>query len=98
MWQISKKEIQAGNYTWRGNFKTNGDRIVGGYVTEYERDMGSEHIKLSDFKYPAVGYKTAGAFTTLTLPEAITDHFETAALLTNMATKSPYTNQRKSDP
>ena len=80
-WQISKKEIQAGNYTWRGNFKTNGDRIVGGYVTEYERDMGSEHIKLSDFKYPAVGYKTAGAFTTLTLPEAITDHFETAAYI-----------------
>ena len=67
---------------WNGKYEIVGDKVTNGFATSFERDWEDGpvgRIKITGFKYPVTGYKTAGAFHTLTLPEAITDHFDSPA-------------------
>ena len=86
LWTVKKNKIRFDNgriwAQWGGKYEISGDTIAEGYVTSFERYWGdgpTGRIKITNFRYPAISCKTAGAFESLTLPEAITDHFDSTA-------------------
>ena len=73
--ELVRTQVYINEAIWKGEFTIKGDRIVGGYVTSFERDWGTQGtIRIDGFKYSVE--KEASSFAALTLPEAITDNIE----------------------
>ena len=73
--ELISTQVYTNEATWKGQFEIKGDRIIGGYVTSFERDWGTQGvIQLNEFIYSVE--EEASSFAALTLPEAITDNIE----------------------
>ena len=61
---------------WGGKFKLQGDRIISGTVTRFNRDWGKSYgnIAITGIKYALKG--EMGSLWSLTLPNEITNHFD----------------------